>query len=239
MKHKGSIPACTGEPQTRHQPYQTFATEVYPRVYGGTDSLTVASKARLVFGLSPRVRGNRRPSHYRLMKDVVGLSPRVRGNPNRARALVKSGLQVYPRVYGGTQDWSLRSAIGIRSIPACTGEPLCQNNTLYCQRAGSSMGLSRFERTTPSRSTNWTGGVPRDRTACPQVSRVSCHVITIDPPPSSANHSWTTDHSRSRTPADSRGDVYTPGAISSMQDAKNPLMRGATSRVTTTVIGMK
>ena len=92
-------------------------------------------------GLSPRVRGNRdRPP------DVV---PRLRsipacaGEPARLRA-VAGQPQVYPRVCGGTcpamlvpayfsglsprvrgnLDAGLRRRRGIRSIPACAGEPV-------------------------------------------------------------------------------------------------------------------
>ena len=50
-----SIPACTGEPE--FLPVFSFGQAVYPRVYGGT--LFKKSKAYLMKGLSPRVRGNR------------------------------------------------------------------------------------------------------------------------------------------------------------------------------------
>ena len=54
-----SIPACTGEP--RGSPGIVTVEPVYPRVYGGT--LTQPSACSLSWGLSPRVRGNRRHHH--------------------------------------------------------------------------------------------------------------------------------------------------------------------------------
>ena len=50
-----SIPACTGEPRLLCCP--SLATQVYPRVYGGT-LLFYPTRSRGM-GLSPRVRGNR------------------------------------------------------------------------------------------------------------------------------------------------------------------------------------
>src|SRR3546814_14897502 len=44
---------------------------------------------------------------------------------------------------------------------------------------------------------------------------------------------------RSRTAALRSGAVYTPGATSSITEAWKPRTRGATSRVTTTVIGIE
>ena len=129
-----SIPACTGEPLTHCVP--THASEVYPRVYGGTtpDGLFDI----LAMGL-PRVRGN--PVHDLADTAAEGLSPRVRGN--RVLGWQRYRSRVYPRVYGGTRSslihpsfrnglsprvrgnplrtWTYRN--GRRSIPACTGEP--------------------------------------------------------------------------------------------------------------------
>ncbi len=52
---------------------------------------------------------------------------------------------------------------------------------------------------------------------------------------SSSNHPSQTVQTRSLTPEVIFGEVYTPGAISSMQDARKPRIRAATLRVTTTV----
>ena len=54
--HRGSIPACAGEP--RWEICQTPAAPVYPRVCGGT-ARSGEDGAELP-GLSPRVRGNQR-----------------------------------------------------------------------------------------------------------------------------------------------------------------------------------
>ena len=91
-------------------------------------------------GLSPRVRGNRAPAVGR--RSLPGSIPACTGEPFRIRS-IKSGVKVYPRVYGGTA--ALRRTVAemsglsprvrgnleqpdgksnmARSIPACTGEP--------------------------------------------------------------------------------------------------------------------
>ena len=51
----GSIPACAGEPMERSRPSSMMP--VYPRVCGGTFPL--GGRLFSLFGLSPRVRGNR------------------------------------------------------------------------------------------------------------------------------------------------------------------------------------
>ena len=54
VTHRGSIPACAGEPMRRCR--ETCPLAVYPRVCGGT---TIASQTQIAeMGLSPRVRGN-------------------------------------------------------------------------------------------------------------------------------------------------------------------------------------
>ena len=53
-----SIPACAGEPAVCMNPI--IDARVYPRVCGGTAHFEAALRSRP--GLSPRVRGNRRPS---------------------------------------------------------------------------------------------------------------------------------------------------------------------------------
>ena len=53
---RGSIPACTGEPDDFE--VENWFPAVYPRVYGGTSA--GGSAGALKIGLSPRVRGNRR-----------------------------------------------------------------------------------------------------------------------------------------------------------------------------------
>ena len=131
-----SIPACAGEPYAV-APLPP-GLRVYPRVCGGTMSAAVHS--RIIWGLSPRVRGNQAawpqsPSRRRSIPACAG-EPAVQiPDPYRTR--------VYPRVCGGTHDqpavlgsaeglsprvrgnpMSVRHHTGgLRSIPACAGEP--------------------------------------------------------------------------------------------------------------------
>ncbi len=132
----GSIPACAGEPLA---PILGFpASGVYPRVCGGTQSSAPAGNRQ--FGLSPRVRGNRRPYHrrYRPRRSI----PACAGEPHSRTSPARIG-QVYPRVCGGTasltgrrpraeglsprvrgnQGIAAMEAVSLGSIPACAGEP--------------------------------------------------------------------------------------------------------------------
>ena len=125
---KRSIPACTGEP---------------PGCHGDPGCHS---------GLSPRVRGNRRTrqAQHAVVRSIpactgepvrplITLSPDVRGNHGKRRNHDHEQSQVYPRVYGGTARHTVcwgnlmfhgtrcdggTSVRTIRSIPACTGEPL-------------------------------------------------------------------------------------------------------------------
>ena len=133
---EGSIPACAGEPQsivTTESP-----TWVYPRVCGGTEIVAVG--VAVVQGLSPRVRGNRRPR--RAANQVKRSIPACAGEPTTLTIRTKLP-SVYPRVCGGTTTcWGRTSTViglsprvrGNRfarnifwkrhgSIPACAGEP--------------------------------------------------------------------------------------------------------------------
>ena len=92
---KRSIPACAGEPGNvvkMHSP-----AGVYPRVCGGTPYLDLP--LRLSSGLSPRVRGNRRPD----LDTTAALRsiPACAGEPPSAAAATWTP-RVYPRVCGGT-----------------------------------------------------------------------------------------------------------------------------------------
>ncbi len=142
-----SIPACTGEPAS----YILSRTivSVYPRVYGGTFGSSIIHHP--LYGLSPRVRGNLCREN---MLDVVNRSiPACTGEPNGCK--IAAMLEwVYPRVYGGTvslesittflQGLSPRVRGNpirfhnrrscIRSIPACTGEPICYRLTEAIER---------------------------------------------------------------------------------------------------------
>ena len=133
----GSIPACAGEPLTWTA--VTGATRVYPRVCGGT--LAGRSEIATGAGLSPRVRGN--PTWGWRVGGWPRSIPACAGEPYGPPASVGPD-EVYPRVCGGTHgpddeshdDGGLsprvrgnptatgRMMLGMRSIPACAGEPL-------------------------------------------------------------------------------------------------------------------
>ena len=134
---QGSIPACTGEPDTPE--HCKLCKGVYPRVYGGT--LILFLYIPLYLGLSPRVRGN----HLHLKRIVRnrGSIPACTGEPAYNKPFLPFDT-VYPRVYGGTISLAIPEGIlaGLsprvrgnplakklrrcfwRSIPACTGEPI-------------------------------------------------------------------------------------------------------------------
>src|SRR3546814_15321798 len=82
------------------------------------------------------------------------------------------------------------------------------------------------------------GGSPRTRRPWPPLALRSRQVRRTAPP-SSRCQSERTFQMRSRTAALRSGAVYTPGATSSITEARKPRKRGATSRVTTTVIGIE
>ena len=132
-----SIPACAGEPPPLPPPPPY--TPVYPRVCGGTCS--AAGEWRPLPGLSPRVRGN--PSSGGAGGIGGGSIPACAGEPMKS-CLRWNLCRVYPRVCGGTYD-ALRNTLagkglsprvrgnlyrllpgadGVRSIPACAGEPI-------------------------------------------------------------------------------------------------------------------
>ena len=132
----GSIPACAGEPGGAYWP--TAAYEVYPRVCGGTHRVPLHDTG--LYGLSPRVRGNRyRRAALRMDRGSI---PACAGEPTPNRRRIR-GQAVYPRVCGGTDlvcppaqepeglsprvRGNPRRCGGLRgrcrSIPACAGEP--------------------------------------------------------------------------------------------------------------------
>ena len=146
QRHAGvggrSIPACAGEPW---QPYTAIlVSKVYPRVCGGT--IIQDEGPAYLYGLSPRVRGNRR--HCRRYRSRRGSIPACAGEPLVCGPPGHSG-PVYPRVCGGTAvSLALRSARRglsprvrgnpltsltsygrLGSIPACAGEPAATPST--------------------------------------------------------------------------------------------------------------
>ena len=135
-RRHGSIPACAGEPDKAG--YELMETPVYPRVCGGT--VISAMHITPLIGLSPRVRGNRRPQLCRLRRRRS--IPACAGEPTPSCSRT-SIYWVYPRVCGGTYQEARRVLLitGLsprvrgnhpsehyevlchRSIPACAGEP--------------------------------------------------------------------------------------------------------------------
>ena len=137
LDNRRSIPARTGEPKLGGLPVEFGG--VYPRAYGGTESLRLRP---VVFGgLSPRVRGNRECGVVR--EAYQGSIPARTGEP-RNTARWDRRTWVYPRAYGGTIGPSPRISLryglsprvrgnlrsrsesrsGSGSIPARTGEPV-------------------------------------------------------------------------------------------------------------------
>ena len=136
ITHKGSIPACAGEPTP--DDLRLRGDRVYPRVCGGT--MDTKRRFFVSSGLSPRVRGN--------LMSTSGFQTRPRsipacaGEPRYSRT-TDGHCGVYPRVCGGTPKgirrdtrvqglsprvrgnrWLPPSSQSPRgSIPACAGEP--------------------------------------------------------------------------------------------------------------------
>ena len=131
-----SIPAWTGEPMATDT--KPIICTVYPRVDGGT--YTLAAGSRVNNGLSPRGRGNRQAGRPRQSRR--GSIPAWTGEPH-AKSNPDEPSRVYPRVDGGTHNFTsfIRTGQGlsprgrgnplldldrqslIGSIPAWTGEP--------------------------------------------------------------------------------------------------------------------
>ena len=189
----------------------------------------MSSALRRLSGLSPRVRGNLVGSDARLRR--ARSIPACAGEPS-ARRNCTSSSPVYPRVCGGTCMFAYSNLCARGLSPRVRGNlhrciSLLTTRGLVVTCAGDFImgrkgkqgksGLSknyaswkvpgRRDRITPSWSTNSTGGSPMTRTVWPLGARGSCQVMTMQRPPSSWNHSAMTAHTRSRTGADSLGDV--------------------------------
>ena len=133
---RGSIPACTGKPETCI--FALPLRRVYPRMYGETQ--TIPSPSAATAGLSPHVRGNL-PVH--LGRDRhPGSIPACTGKPTSTARSCRP-KRVYPRMYGetrvvgagvllwaglsphvrGNREVAVRCRGFVGSIPACTGKP--------------------------------------------------------------------------------------------------------------------
>ena len=103
-----SIPACAGEPCRSRTPPEPSA--VYPRVCGGT--AVILAMTAIVWGLSPRVRGNRL---YGCLETRGRRSiPACAGEPV-SRSICPPNTGVYPRVCGGTicANWNSSNPAGL------------------------------------------------------------------------------------------------------------------------------
>ena len=113
----GSIPACAGEPRSPTAPMSP--PMVYPRVCGGTVFPNVGDA--LVQGLSPRVRGNRRPAPALVFGQWS--IPACAGEPDTYPPATRS-QRVYPRVCGGTVKTMDRMQMGDGLSPRVRGNLL-------------------------------------------------------------------------------------------------------------------
>ena len=150
--------------------------------------------------------------------------------PNRAG--------VYPRVCGGAGRWLRLFTLQWGLSPRVRGS-LCQiidriSVSIQLSMSGEvefSVDRNLLTRSTPSASRISFGGSPRWRSAKPPATAPSRQIIATAPFPCVVNQSSSTAQTRSRTPDERSGDTYTPGAISSIAEARNPRYLGSTSRV--------
>ena len=149
-----SIPARAGEPSGRWK--TGFQPTVYPRACGGT--VMVLLQAGLLFGLSPRVRGNpaHRPDTERPRRSIPARAgepmtgvwpawttwvyPRACGGTGGQAHVVSEAEGLSPRVRGNPFRASVLATID-RSIPARAGEPNCSgsnpgNHRVYPRACG-------------------------------------------------------------------------------------------------------
>ena len=123
-KKERSIPACAGEPQTGYD--MGAADPVYPRVCGGTRFMTATGNEYR--GLSPRVRGNR--GHGVSRPGVCGSIPACAGEPPGCGARAR-GVEVYPRVCGGTAVGPMAAFSDPGLSPRVRGNPDLDQGTLF------------------------------------------------------------------------------------------------------------
>ena len=138
VDHRGTIPACAGEP--RHTGGQPVLNRDHPRVCGGADAMRVMRVPGT--GPSPRVRGS--PSRGGRSVHHRGTIPACAGEPpilpvsmirtwdhprvcGGARWYQEEGLCALgpsPRVRGSLEQFGVEPT-DTGTIPACAGEPSC------------------------------------------------------------------------------------------------------------------
>ena len=112
-----TIPACAGAPQS--EVAAAYRWQDYPRGCGGTCGKRMAE--RTITGLSPRVRGHRRPG--RIDRAGAGTIPAGAGAP-RLSTYTPHHSKDYPRGCGGTQDLLPEPFFVTGLSPRVRGHPL-------------------------------------------------------------------------------------------------------------------
>ena len=184
------------------------------------------------------------PRGQRVISDRARVHPRVCGGAPFG-FLPSAAACVHPRVCGGARPAREPSVRSRGPSPRVRGS-LCQivdriSVSIQLSMSGEvefSADRNLLTRSTPSASRISFGGSPRWRSAKPPATAPSRQIIATAPFPSVVNQSSSTAQTRSRTPDERSGDTYTPGAISSIAEARKPRYLGSTSRVTITVIDM-
>ena len=117
---QGSIPACTGEPYVDIQRRRHFSERgLSPRVRGNPP-VRFGAKPPMDCQVYPRVYGGTQSPKVRTVGTGRSI-PACTGEPYLVNDAQKP-MAVYPRVYGGTHIGN-GLTISAGSIPACTGEP--------------------------------------------------------------------------------------------------------------------
>ena len=118
-KSTGSIPARAGEPSA--PTIRSISARVYPRACGGTFCACIRTASGM--GLSPRVRGNPKERHARVVRQ--GSIPARAGEPRPGRRSRRS-RKVYPRACGGTRARRRAQHVIHGLSPRVRGNPICR-----------------------------------------------------------------------------------------------------------------
>ena len=161
----------------------------------------------------PRPRGGAECGRFTRC-DYQGLSPPTRGSHTGTLDDPSTTLGLSPPTRGSLLPRHANMTYLLRFGPDYI--KICQKTQV------SASGGARRTRRTPSASQISFGGSPKWRRASLPDSATSRWIITTPPFPSVSNHRDTTAQMRSRTPLDISGATYTPGATSSIAEARNP-----------------